>query len=270
MLLSVYQLFGDTHCNHLWVAVILELQVIYWGHFIFPELNITWICETKATQLFLILCVCVSTHVILSEADLSGGSRGPPASYTESHSNSEGWSGCNGPARAQPAGSSPACPYHCSQRTTGRDTKVRWGEMSQTWWMALQTQFKVTSPSQRIHHGWWSTLCCRCWRPGSRTSHSRSWKETIHGQHMESENTVHPSVSGVLLVQGVPSLCYDRRELCVAASVQLKPVDCVLRVGTPCSASHVIFIIRALQTTDATTHNYWVACVNIECAVWRL
>lgn len=58
----------------------------------------------------------------------------------------------------------------------------------------------------------------------------------------------------VLLIQGVSSLCYDCCELCVPASVQLKPVDPVFRVRTPCSTSHVIFIIWALETTEATTH----------------
>lgn len=28
-----------------------ELQVIYWGHFILPELNISWICETKTNTI---------------------------------------------------------------------------------------------------------------------------------------------------------------------------------------------------------------------------
>ncbi len=123
-----------------------------------------------------LLCVCVDECV--SEAHQAGGSLGPPASYTESRSSSEGWFACSGPAQALPAGSSLECPYHCFQRTTGRKRwgrKVSQGKRRETSRMMPE---EVNSPSQRIRRGWWSILGCHCWTPGSRTTRSRSWNKT--------------------------------------------------------------------------------------------
>lgn len=47
----------------------------------------------------------------------------------------------------------------------------------------------------------------------------------------------------VSLIEGVSSLCYDSCELCVPPSVQLKPMDPVVRVCAPRSTSHVILVV---------------------------
>lgn len=59
------------------------------------------------------------------------------------------------------------------------------------------------------------------------------------------------------LIAWVSSLCYDSRELCVPASVQLNPVDPVFCVCTPRSSPHVVFIIRPLGSTQAAVSSFW-------------
>lgn len=61
----------------------------------------------------------------------------------------------------------------------------------------------------------------------------------------------------VSLIAWVSSLCYDSRELCVPASVQLNPVDPVFCVCTPRSSPHVVFIIRPLGSTQAAVSSFW-------------
>lgn len=124
-----------------------ELQVIYRGHFVLPVLNISWICETKMNTIyFSFFRFIVCTHLSLFEAHLAGGSPRPPASYTESRSNSEGWFGCNGPKRARPTGSSSECPYHCFQRTTGQERKLRQGKMRETSCMVSEKWYHFRWP----------------------------------------------------------------------------------------------------------------------------
>lgn len=233
-----------------------ELQVIYWGHFVLPVLNISWICETKMNTIyFSFFRFIVCTHLSLFEAHLAGGSPRPPASYTESRSNSEGWFGCNGPKRARPTGSSSECPYHCFQRTTGQERKLRQGKMRETSCMV----------SEKWYHFRWPHPVSISIVDGGPFSAVVAESQEVGRHVVTPETRQHVGSMWVcgffficlclfcfLLVQGVSSLCYDSCELRLPASVQLKPVDPVLWVCTPRSTSHVIFIIWALGTTEAT------------------
>lgn len=100
----------------------------------------------------------------LSATYLAQGSQGPPASCTESRSSSGGLFECNEPARARPAGSLLECPHHCLQKTTERERKARLRHQRRHIHTASQrwSSFGAHLPSLRIHHGWWSTPCCRC------------------------------------------------------------------------------------------------------------
>lgn len=103
--------------------------------------------------------------------------------------------------------------------------------------------------------------------PGSRTSQSRSWSTTEARVNasiwfrnclfkiLQSQSSIR-WFCFVSLIAWVSSLCYDSREFCVPASVQLKPVYPVFCVCAPRSAPHVIFIIRPLGSAQAALNSF--------------
>lgn len=93
----------------------LELQIIYWSHFILPVLDNIWICvsgrewhEYSANWY---------THVFYAHQAM--GSPESLVSYTMCHSSSEALFWCSGPLQAAPAGSRLECLYHYFQKTAG-------------------------------------------------------------------------------------------------------------------------------------------------------
>lgn len=118
-------------------------------HFACTEQHLDlWNQKIQALQFSFWVYFSLCVHLSSYEAHLVGGSLGPPASYTESRSNSEGWFACNGPAQARPAGSSLECLYHCFQRTARRDRKVSQGKMREILCMVPENwhQFRWTHP----------------------------------------------------------------------------------------------------------------------------
>lgn len=210
----------------------------------------------RVKQLILIFSLCTFSSFVTY---LAGGSRGPQASCTGSCSNSEGWSECNEPERAQQAGSSLECPYHCLQRTAGRDRRGSQGMMGETVHTGPEKwrHFRPTHPVSIsiMDGGPLPAVIAESQVVGRHkvAPETRRTGDTCKHLYVGFFLAYLSFLFCVSLSDGVSSLCYDSCELCVPPSVQLKPVDPVVCVCAPCSTSHVILIIWTLGTTQATT-----------------
>lgn len=169
----------NTHCNHLWITVILELQVIHWSHFILSVLNFTWICEEeRGSQLFVLVGACAFGGVRLTgkgaPEDLQPhAKRSVPALRDDSDVTSHH-------RLSQPV-------HHRSVLVivSKKQLRKKWRLDVSGWGKEVEDNVKMNSPSQHIHHGWCSILCCHCWKPGSRMSHSHFWNKTTWGHPVD-------------------------------------------------------------------------------------